>query len=431
MQASAETNLSQRLKVAIVGGGVCGLTCAIALARVGIRAEIFEAAPHFGEIGAGIGIGPNAARVFESIGVLDEVCMRTQEPRLNMRTFLFISGQEGHELLYEYPGTERDSGLGAYRPSLLDALVRFVDPSATHFNRRCTSYSTSESNPRQTTLHFSDGMTYDADVVIGADGIKSSIRASMLGEATRQPVYSNTVCYRGLIPIEKAKAAGVKSDFSSGRPVCYMGKDKHIIVLGIKGGTILNIVAFSADHEAPIGSISLPAGESWVNEVSQDEMLQVYEGWGSEVTNLLKCLERPSKWSINFVHPALDSYVKGRVALIGDAAHAMLPHLGAGAGQGLEDAYLLAQLLGHPQTNPSNIEIVLQAYDRLRRPRAQMVWNGSMRAGEIYDGWGEHGLSAEGVEQDIKRMWDPVWHHDINDDVRDAVEGLKDAGVLA
>ncbi|PCH34043.1 FAD/NAD(P)-binding domain-containing protein [Wolfiporia cocos MD-104 SS10] len=414
---------SKGIKVAIVGGGVCGLTCAVALLRRGIHVEVFEAAAQFGEIGAGVGIGPNATRLLEHLGVLEEVLKETLEPGLTMGPFLFLSGMEGHEMLYEYP--ERDHGLGAHRPSFLNAMVKFVDPSITHFNKRCTSVAPSASNPGRTMIHFADGTTHEADVVIGADGIKSSVRPYVAGDDASRVIFSNTICYRGLIPMATVRAAGVTLDFSQSRTSILLGVDRHIVVFPVRGGNLVNVVAFHADHNAPLGSPQLPRDE-WVKPVSQQELLDVYAGWGPEVTGLLNCIKTPSKWSIHMVYPPLESYVKGNVALIGDAAHGMLPHMGAGAGQGMEDGYILAQLLAHPQTSNTSLESVLRAYDRVRRPRAQMVWNGSYNTGKIYDGKGEHGLNADGVKQDIGTRWDDVWHHEVDDDVTLAVAWLKE-----
>jgi len=417
-------------KVALVGGGVCGLTCAVALARVGVSVEIFEAAAQFEEIGAGLGVGANAARVLKNIGVFDEVLARTQEPGLTMSTFQFVSGMEGHELLYDYPENPDDSGVGAHRASFLDALVEFVDPKTTHFNKRCKSIVPSVENPSRSIIHFADGTTYEADVVIGADGIKSATRSAVTVDGRNHVAFSNTVCYRGLIPIDAIKAAGVKTEFSAGRPICFAGSGKHIIAFPVRNVTLVNIVAFAADYTIPIGSIELPPGQPWVEYVPQEELLQVFKGWGSDVMGILKCITKPSKWHIHVVYPPLDSYVKGRIALIGDAAHGMLPHLGAGAGQGIEDAYVLARLLGHPQTTLSNLETVLQAYDRIRRPRAQMVWERTVKTGRIYDGLGEHGPSSEGVTKDLARTWDPVNYHDVNDDIPVAEEWLRHMGAF-
>lgn len=108
----------------------------------------------------------------------------------------------------------------------------------------------------------------------------------------------------------------------------------------------------------------------------------------------------------------------------------MLPHLGAGAGQAIEDAVLLSRLLGHPQTTASNIPSVLLAYDRVRVPRATMAQRGSQRSGDIYDGHGESGLTKEGIRKDAEGQWDEVWHHDLGDDVGRAVEWLKEEGAF-
>ncbi|KAH9937365.1 uncharacterized protein B0H18DRAFT_1206226 [Fomitopsis serialis] len=429
MSTATYSTTQDSLKVALVGGGVVGLTCALGLLQKGVTVEIFEAAAQFGEIGAGIGVGPNAARVLRRLGVLDELCTQCKEPGLTMGEFLFYSAEGQNELLYSYPLTEGGlgNGLGAYRPAFLDTLVKYLPPSITHFHKRCTSIEPSTTNPSRNVLHFADGTSYEADVVIGADGIKSTARSTVTDNAKFLPVFSNTICFRGLIPMKEARAAGFTTEFN-GRPLCFASKNRHLIVFSIEGDTIINVVAFAADYTKPIGTVSLPPDEPWVKVVSQEEMFKVFEGCSSEVMALLECIKEPSKWSIHVVHPHLESFVKGRVALIGDAAHGMLPHLGSGAGQGIEDAYILAQLLGHPQTNAGNIEGVLEAYDRWARPRAQMVWEGSLRAGKIYDGWGDGGLNPEGAAKDLGTQWAPVWFHDVDDNVRAAIDELKAGG---
>ncbi|OSX66927.1 hypothetical protein POSPLADRAFT_1072093 [Postia placenta MAD-698-R-SB12] len=428
MNITADTE-RRSLNVAIVGGGVVGLTCAVALLRADVHVELFEAAARFEEIGAGVGIGANAARILASLGVLDEVLVKTQEPGLTMGSFSMKSGMDEHQLIYEYPWVAEDDGVGAHRASFLDALIAFIDPKFTHFHKRCVSVLTSTTESPRQVIHFADGTTHEADVVIGGDGIKSSVRTAVTGSSETRVAFSNTICYRGLIPYEAVKAAGVKTDF--GRPIMFLGKGKHLVVFPVRNQALINVVAFAADHTIPIGSVQLPPDQPRVILVPQEEMLKEYEGWGNDVIGLLSCIPKPSKWFIHVVHPPLESYVKGRIALVGDAAHGMLPHLGAGAGQGIEDAYVIAGLLSNPQTSPSNVESVLQAYDRIRRPRAQMVWEASYRAGRVYDGFGDHGLSPEGVEQDIGRQWDPVYKHDIDNDIEQAVAWLKEMFIFA
>ncbi|KAI0828977.1 FAD/NAD-P-binding domain-containing protein [Trametes gibbosa] len=421
------------LRVAIVGGGVCGLTCAVALQRAaGVSVQIFEAAAAFGEIGAGIGIGPNAVRVLRAIGVIDEVLAKCNPGDLRPRGFIYRTGVGEHSAVYATvaEGLE-ELGIGMHRAAFLDALVGVVDPAICHFNKRCVSITDSPSSPTRVRIEFVDGTAHEADVVLGADGIKSAVRRYVLGGVDDRLAFGNTVAYRGLIPYAKLKAAGFKTDLSEA-PACFMGPSKHFIIFPIKNDEIINVVAFSARYDVPIGSANLPEGTPWVQEVSKAELKEVYEGWGPDIAAILDCApEKPSKWSIHVVHPPLDSYAKGRVALLGDAAHGMLPHLGAGVGQGIEDAYLLSRLLSRPQTRADNIETVLRAYSQTRKPRAQGVWERSHLAGSIYDGNGPHSVEWDSVGQDLEGLFHSVWRHDLDAELAAAVALLREDGAEA
>ncbi|KAI0697527.1 FAD/NAD-P-binding domain-containing protein [Cytidiella melzeri] len=407
----------KKLDIVIVGGGVCGLVCAIALAKRGIHAHVYEAAAKFGEIGAGIGVGYNAIGILREIGLWEDILTQSgEDARSACRFFNFVSGMEGHELVYDYPADPKGGNFGIARSVFLDALVGHMDPQYTHFNKRCTSVTQPTTNDSRSTVHFSDGTSVQADVVLLANGIRGAGREAVTGTDSKNNItFSNVVCYRGLITTKAAKANGVKTDIYT-RPACFMGQDKHLIIFPIKGGTVVNIVAFVIDRTVEIGDVTLPSGQPLVVPVTKEEMLKEYEGWGSDVIGILSCVEDPNKWYINVVYPPLQSYVKGKVALLGDAAHGMVPHLGAGAGQGIEDAYLLSQLLSHPQTTIDNLESVLEVYDTVRRPRAQSVWEGSVRAAEIYEGHGKHGSTNEGRRQDLEGIWSFVWHHEPDED---------------
>ncbi|KAI0784965.1 FAD/NAD(P)-binding domain-containing protein [Abortiporus biennis] len=414
-------------KVAIVGAGVCGVACAIMLAQQGVDVEIFESTSRFGEIGAGIGLGPNSIRILKDLGVFDDVFKRSGEEDLNMVAYRYISGMEGHELFYDYPLLEeQDRGLGIARSSLLDGLVKHIDPSLVHFNKRCTDVTQSPDNVGRSILHFQDGSHAEADLVIGADGIKSKVRSVAFG-STSNATFSNTVAYRGLVSYDKLKDAGIGTDLSGGI-VCFIGKDKHIITYPIRGGKVINVVAFVTVGEVLKGE-ALPRS-SWVVPATTKELSTDYEGWGRDVSILISQLSDVNKWSIHVIHPPMKSYVHGRIALIGDAAHAMFTHLGAGAGQGLEDGYLLARLLSHPATNASNLTAVLQTYDEIRRPRAQDVWERSYNSGEATEGRGPHGYSPEGIRMDVADMFSPVWHHDLSEDIDIAKRQLHDRGAF-
>ncbi|MCY1419555.1 Salicylate hydroxylase [compost metagenome] len=186
----------------------------------------------------------------------------------------------------------------------------------------------------------------------------------------------------------------------------------------MKQGRIINVVAFVSDRSTP--SPIWPKDAPWVREASQREILDAFAGWGDAARILLQCIPAPTHWALHDL-AELPGYVHGRVALIGDAAHAMLPHQGAGAGQGLEDAYFLARLLAEPQVCAGDLSALLETYDALRRPRACRVQRTSWEAGELYE------LRAPAVGADEQALgatlasrfgW--LWSHDLDADVAEA-----------
>ncbi|KAJ3556357.1 hypothetical protein NM688_g2076 [Phlebia brevispora] len=414
------------MQIAVVGGGVCGLTCAIALMKAGADVQVYEAANKFGEIGAGIGIGPNASRLLRKLGLMDDILARGD--KTHSEWFQWRSGLGGHEVLTEMSLRPGEEPFMVHRAAFLDALVKHVDHSRVHFRKRCTKVVESPTS-RKITIHFADGSTALADVVLGADGIKSAVRGAVTGlDPVESITYSGTSCYRGLVPIERVKAAGIKTDFIT-RPICFVGPRQHLIIFGVNAGKLVNVVAFGRNPNAlpdewERGAPANPA----VVTVTKEVPLREFAAWGPDVVKLLGCIDEWSQWKINVVSPPLPTWVKGRVALVGDAAHGMLPHLGAGAGQGLEDAYLLARLLTHPQTCLANIENVLRVYDEVRKPRVQRVWDDTYKMGNVVDGLGPSGLTPEGLTKDMGNPWLYVWGRGVDDDVLHAQFRLRDSG---
>ncbi|CAA7268028.1 unnamed protein product [Cyclocybe aegerita] len=211
-----------------------------------------------------------------------------------------------------------------------------------------------------------DPRTFEADLVIDADGIK---RKTVVGDDNTCLGFSNTVAYRAIVPIDVLKAEGVKVPVGT-RPHCWAGLGKHLITVPMKNDTLLNVAAHSSGLDGPKSSPEIREG-------------------------LLKHIQAPSVWSIYTLHPPLKSFVAGKVVLVGDAAHAMTPHLGAGAGQGFEDIYTLYRLLTHPSTAKFNVERALAIYDEVRPSRANMVFEQSIKTGNVYDGFGESKYSVK------------------------------------
>ncbi|KAH0587003.1 hypothetical protein H2248_005822 [Termitomyces sp. 'cryptogamus'] len=290
-----------------------------------------------------------------------------------------------------------------------------LDPCLVHMEQRCISVSTSSSGTH--VLHFADGSTYEADLVVGADGIKSTLREFVSGQRT-SPTYSNSVAYRSVLSPDALKA--VKTDIM--RPLCWIGNDKHIITYPVQANQKINVVVFSTDYTVPIGSVNVAL--PWAKPVSQDELLREYSGWGEDVNIILKEMKDPSKWCIHFLYPPLSSFVRQRVVLVGDAAHAMLPHLGSGVGQGFEDVYTLCSLLGDPRARKCHLDDVLKAYDSIRVARANMVQKMSTIKGNIVDRRGPGGGSIPQIQEQLRDIWNPIWHHDLKAEVKRAAESI-------
>ncbi|VDB92178.1 unnamed protein product [Peniophora sp. CBMAI 1063] len=432
--------------VAIVGGGFVGLTCAIELAKSGVHVEVFEAASGYGDVGAGINIGPNAYRVLEAMGIVDDVkaVLEDQGPPMSLVTF--VKGEDVRNVVYQYPDDKRtNQGFGVHRGYFLKALARILpDNVVSHLNKRATTVTTlSDGRVR---VDFADGSEHFADVVIGADGIKSTVRAHVFDEGGDRLVDTLCRAYRTLVPMQRLLDAGINPKLLEPHTRCWMGNGKYILMYPISSNTMLNIAAFVTDYSKDM----VPAGpqsswSTWVRRSSRDEFIAAYSDYGPDALAILNCVENVNKWDVHGIYPALERTVarapedgeakvegteKANTVIVGDAAHPMLPHLGAGAGVGIEDAFVLARLLAHPQTKRENIGDILRAYETVRLPRGAYVANASRRAGSIYQGHGPSGPDDAGRKKDLDLQWEETWEHDARNDVAKAVEALVEGGVF-
>ncbi|WP_342245508.1 salicylate 1-monooxygenase [Pseudomonas sp. OTU5201] len=410
------------LRVGIIGGGISGVALALDLCRHShLDVQLFESAPAFGEVGAGVSFGANAVRAIAGLGLAEpygQVADRTPEPWQDVWFEWRRSTDAG------YIGASVAQGVGqssVHRADFLDVLASRLPEGVARFNKRAVRV---EQQGQEARVLFTDGSEYQGDLLIAADGIKSAIRSHVLdgiGTAPAAPRFSGTCAYRGLIDSlrlrEAYRAAGVDEHLID-VPQMYLGLDGHILTFPVKQGRIINVVAFVSDRSNP--TPTWPQDAPWVREASQREMLEAFSGWGDAARILLECIPAPTHWALHDL-AELPGYVHRRVALIGDAAHAMLPHQGAGAGQGLEDAYFLARLLGDPQVSQGNLGELLAAYDALRRPRACRVQRTSWEAGELYElrdptiGDNEQSLGAT-----LASRFDWLWNHDLDGDVAEA-----------
>ncbi|KAI0077463.1 FAD/NAD-P-binding domain-containing protein [Panus rudis PR-1116 ss-1] len=391
-------------QVAIVGGGIVGLTLAIALQREGIPVQIYEAAEAFSEVGAAIGLTPYALEILRRLNVLPDILHkvpgRTVPP-------IYRKADKDNQPILELTTDDASNGIDfqrtvAHRAVVLDALVKHVDPATVHFSKRATSASVSPNG--RPVVHFQDGTSVETDVLIGTDGIRSKVRPYVTGTEESPVKFSNATSYRGLVASETLKAAGVKLDVEK-RPQILIGKGKHFILVPFNEGKMVNVAAIATDRSAPFGE-RLPLGGKWLIDANHDEIIEQVSEYGpeSDLFKVMQLLNGPNKLPIHLLYPVLESYARGRVALAGDSAHAMLPFLASGASVGIEDAYLLAQILSHPKVNKSNVESALQLYSRLRVPRDTEVWQASSAAGDVFQGYGPAGDTPAGIREDIQKL---------------------------
>ncbi|KDQ59942.1 hypothetical protein JAAARDRAFT_33536 [Jaapia argillacea MUCL 33604] len=392
--------MSDTLRIAIIGGGIGGLTLAVALGKLSqsspnspnVKVDLYESTPKFTTVGAGISMYTRTWRAMQLLGLDGDVAkVAVQPPDEEETEGTFY--RKSDQLADGYNFYEMKMPFGAitlHRADIVSILHSNL-PSicTTHFNKKLSSYSSSPKS-NFTELRFTDGTTTTTDVLIGADGIHSAVRSGMFSGGEKEfaePVWSGTIAYRYLIPAKKLEEA-FPGHQGLTKQMAYLGKNKHAVCYPISQGTQANVVLFVSQPHLE-GTHYEPA---WVSEVEKDFVGKEFVGWEKEVQALLDCApQRIMKWAICVVNP-LPKYVEGRVGLLGDAAHAMTPHFGAGAGQAVEDAYILSRLLTHPllSSAPSsdihrNLEIALKIYETVRRPVAQAITKGARDAGLLYE----------------------------------------------
>ncbi|WP_431025147.1 salicylate 1-monooxygenase [Halomonas sp. H5] len=409
----------KRLSIGIVGGGIGGVAFAVALSRdPGLEVHLFEAAERFSEIGAGVSFGPNAVRAISLLG-LEASYRRIADSSPAPFEDVWFEWRRGNDDAYLSASLAPGCGQSSvHRADFLDAIVAHLPEGVAHFGKRCVEV---RQDDERATAHFDDGTSFTADILIGFDGIKSAVREHVLPpEQYRDlgPFWSGTYAYRGMIPTEQLEAA-MEARGADRRlavvPQMYLGTDRHILTFPVKQSELINVVAFITDRSTP--TPRLPEGEAWVNAVTQEEMLSVFEGWGAASQAILECIPAPTRWALHEL-PELPHYHRDRVLIVGDAAHAMVPHQGAGAGQALEDAYVLASLLTDEACDRHNARQALAAFEVVRHARTCQVQRSSHQAGDLYE-YRAFGIGDDEAKlaSELETRFDWLWNHDPQDDV--------------
>ncbi|GAK63913.1 salicylate hydroxylase [Moesziomyces antarcticus] len=419
--------------VAVVGGGIGGLTLAIGLHDRGVPVHIFESASKFAEIGAGIAIGPNAQNALQRLGLYESFLQFADFPSRNL-FFQWRMGEGEEQRLLSETICKQYGMASIHRAELLDTFVKRMPTELCSFGKRLKDIQQPESAEGKVRITFEDGSTHDADLVIGCDGIHSRVRGA-LDRATAGPsavagsdslVWSGSWAYRGLIPRERFVAAlgKEKGEFYADTAQMLLAKDSHVLIFPIHGGKTVNIVAFRTDRSRWPQRTPFPKGEAWIQETSKDELMRDFDNYSSDVVKMVECIDKPSKWALHQVVPSLTSYINGRVIVAGDAAHGGVPHQGAMAGQAIEDALFLSNLLSHPRVKAQNLTKALGAYDTIRVPRANRVLESSLEAGDTYEFRGVAADDPAKLGEHLVERFDHIWDYDLDKEKQQMEEWL-------
>ena len=354
------------LNILIAGGGIGGLTAALCLAKSGHQVSVFEQAPGFGEVGAGIQLSPNCSRVLHELGL---------ERALRTSAFLPEATQFRHwrtaRVIGESPlGAEAVARYGMpyyhiHRGDLLNLLVDAAERSPNIALRTSARVTALAQDDRSVQLTV-ESTVHEADLVVGADGIHSTVRTALWGEEA--PRFTGNVAWRALVPVERLPKGLVRP-----MSTAWWGPHKHFVHYYVRGGSLVNCVCVVEKDGWEV--------ESWTEPGDFDELKSDFEGWHSQIQQLIDHVDRDSlfKWALHDRAP-MPQWGQGRVTLLGDACHPTLPFMAQGAAMAIEDGAVLAGCLARG----GEVAESLQRYEDLRRDRTAGIQNGSRRNARVF-----------------------------------------------
>jgi len=343
--------------VLVAGAGIGGLTAALALLKRGIDVDVYEQAAELKEVGAGVQLSANGTRVLHLLGVGEALAALSCEA-VGKEVRLWSTGETwklfdlGAESIARYGFPY----LTVYRPDLLSVLADAVHrekPGAIHLGMKVTGFTQSS---RKVELNF-EKKKFSGDALIGADGVHSTIRQALFGPD--KPTFTGNIAWRGIAPMEKLPARMARLVGTN-----WIGPGGHIVHYPLRGGTLMNFVGLRERADWRI--------ESWSTKGTTEEVLADFRGWNEDVQTLIRHLAAPYKWAM-MVREPMPKWSVGRVTLLGDACHSMLPMLAQGAVMAIEDGYILARCL----SEVADVPTALSHYEEARRERTRKVVEGS------------------------------------------------------
>ncbi|MBP2364597.1 FAD-dependent monooxygenase [Pseudonocardia parietis] len=348
--------------VAIVGAGIGGLTLALSLHARGVPVTVYERAAELREVGAAVALSANGLRPIDELGLLGELEAVATQP-----TELIHRGWRTHDRVTAFPvgldGSYRERFgapyLGIHRAEFQRVLSGACPPGMIRLSSEVVSAD------RDGTLTLASGETVTASVVVGADGVHSGLRS--LVDPAAAPAYTGTSGFRGIVPV-----SSLPSLPDPGAIQFWMGPDAHLLhyAIGPDGGD----VNFLAVLEGPAQWAAGPGPA----EAEPGTLARAFAGWAPAVREMVEAVPQSAHWPL-YTLPPLSRWTAGRVVLLGDAAHTMLPHHGQGANQSIEDAVVLADLLAASDDHVRAFAL----YERIRRYRTRQVQRSSLVTSEL------------------------------------------------
>lgn len=343
------------MRAVIVGAGIGGLTTALCLHKFGWQVRIVEKSDGIDEVGAGIQLSPNAMRIFEKLDLDKEIVdagflPEAIEMRLGISGMRLIRSEVKRGCIRRYGSPY----VHIHRADLIDVLVKAVNSrlskDAIALNSEFEAYENGED---EVTVSCTGQNQIECDLLIGADGIHSSVRTQFLG--SDRPSFTGNVAWRAVVPVES-----LKNSVPDPTACIWVGRKKHAVTYLLRNGELANLVAVVEHNEW--------VNEDWTAEGSREEALKDFEGWHPTITSIIANSNLLYKWALCDLRP-LPKWSDGRVVIIGDAAHPMLPFVAQGGAMSIEDAWVLANCVSK---NKSIKESLNDFYD-LRIERTTMI----------------------------------------------------------
>jgi salicylate hydroxylase len=391
------------LRVAIVGGGIGGLTAAIALSRKGVAVQVLEQAEEIRRVGASIDLGPNAVRLLDALGISGARRVGVRPDAIEL-----LRWSDGSVLVRTPHGAEAEAAFGAplldfFRPDLHRVLLDELSAETLVLGARVNAV---EDGDDEVAVVLDDGRRIAADAVVAADGIRSTIRQSLVG--ADDPVFSGTVVYRGVVP--RAEIEDVHPERVNRY---WLGPRRHVVSYWIAAGELLAVNVAVQEAEW--------ARESWTDEAASAEALAYFDGWSESVLTRIRRCPSFLRGAV-FVRRPLDRWTFGRVTLLGDAAHAMEPFQAQGAAQAIEDAYVLAECLDGVE--PGDVGTAFERYERVRTSRAGELQTSSSAAARSF--YLDDGDEQRARDESYRALHEThpwgfrqaIWEHDVRDALR-------------